>query len=567
MKKKVKLLIYFLLIVSFIVVSFDFRFNKESAKADEASWYHTSWKYRKPITIDNTGNLDDLTNYQIKVTLSSSNFDFSKAQSSGEDLRFTDSDGTTLIDYWIESYDNSGQTATTWVEVPSISSSSTKTIYMYYGNSIASDASNGDNTFEFFDDFEFERVNLSSSEEPLGHLIKDSDNPIFEADTLLSHEGGDHLVDIDITKIGSTYYMLYSSSYTDTAYRCICLATSTDGITWTRGDHNPLLTYSVAGWDSQRVTYMAFLDDTDDSGKYYILYTGTPNWDIGLAESTEIDNNWTKYGGNPVLAHTSAIWHNSSVHNPVLWKKGNTYYMLFAGSQSDNQYKIGLATSTDMVNWTEYEGNPVMTLGADGTWDDVRVVPEDIKKIGDVYYLFYGGWDGFHYRIGIATSSDLHSWTKYTGNPIIDIGGSGSWDQYLAGDHSELVDIDGYWRVYYTGVNVGDTKSAIGLSFLQEASDLYSKFPLTDDATRSISGGYLVVSGAGSIATGISSWSNYIVETKARLDTDYGIAVFTAVTDMTTGSQDYNRFIWKGGQMIISNSINESGGMASSSRF
>jgi hypothetical protein len=40
------------------------------------------------------------------------------------------------------------------VKVPSIPASSTKTIYVYYGNPSATSASNGANTFIFFDDFE-----------------------------------------------------------------------------------------------------------------------------------------------------------------------------------------------------------------------------------------------------------------------------------------------------------------------------------------------------------------------------------------------------------------------------
>ena len=69
------------------------------------------------------------------------------------DIRFTDSDGTTLINYWLESETDS-TSATFWVKIPSIPAApSTATIYMYYGNSAATSASNGDNTFEFFDDF------------------------------------------------------------------------------------------------------------------------------------------------------------------------------------------------------------------------------------------------------------------------------------------------------------------------------------------------------------------------------------------------------------------------------
>jgi hypothetical protein len=61
------------------------------------------------------------------------------------DIRFTDSDGTTLLNYWIEGLCNS-QNTRIWVKV-NISASSTKTIYLYYGNPSANSLSNFDNTF------------------------------------------------------------------------------------------------------------------------------------------------------------------------------------------------------------------------------------------------------------------------------------------------------------------------------------------------------------------------------------------------------------------------------------
>jgi hypothetical protein len=68
------------------------------------------------------------------------------------DVRFTRSDGTTLLDYWmaeksIRSY------ALFWVEVSDDLSSNPATIYVYYGNPEATTTSNGDATFPFFDDF------------------------------------------------------------------------------------------------------------------------------------------------------------------------------------------------------------------------------------------------------------------------------------------------------------------------------------------------------------------------------------------------------------------------------
>jgi len=118
------------------------------------SWFSSSWLYRKPITINNTGNASSLADYQVLVTVDTANLiSAGKMRSDGGDIRFTDGDGTTLISYWIESGINTTSTRI-WVKVPSIPGSSTKTIYMYYGNPSATSASNGGAVFDFFDDFD-----------------------------------------------------------------------------------------------------------------------------------------------------------------------------------------------------------------------------------------------------------------------------------------------------------------------------------------------------------------------------------------------------------------------------
>jgi hypothetical protein len=68
------------------------------------------------------------------------------------DVRFTASDGTTLLDYWIERQDN-GNYADCWVEVADSLSSVGTTIYIYYGKADATTTSSGANTFTFFDAF------------------------------------------------------------------------------------------------------------------------------------------------------------------------------------------------------------------------------------------------------------------------------------------------------------------------------------------------------------------------------------------------------------------------------
>ncbi|MCK4613178.1 MAG: DUF2341 domain-containing protein, partial [Thermoplasmata archaeon] len=124
--------------------------NNDEAKADWQaipSWWNTDWNYRKKITItENSGST--LTNYQVKLDVT---YD-SDMQSDFDDLRFTDNSNTELS-HWRESY-TASSSAVFWVKVPSIPASTTTDIYMYYGNPSASSASDGDATFEFFDDFE-----------------------------------------------------------------------------------------------------------------------------------------------------------------------------------------------------------------------------------------------------------------------------------------------------------------------------------------------------------------------------------------------------------------------------
>ncbi|MEM5766432.1 MAG: DUF2341 domain-containing protein [Candidatus Aenigmatarchaeota archaeon] len=112
------------------------------------------WQYSRNITINNTQNSNSLTDYQVLVTLDTQSLiSAGKMKSDCGDIRFLDSDDSTELNYWIESGCNSANTKI-WVKVPSIPASSTKTIYLYYGNLSASSTSDGEKTFEFFDDFD-----------------------------------------------------------------------------------------------------------------------------------------------------------------------------------------------------------------------------------------------------------------------------------------------------------------------------------------------------------------------------------------------------------------------------
>ena len=109
-----------------------------------SDWYDALWTKRKSITVTSAVSL---TNYQVALTIPF----VSGMQADFDDLRFTTADRITEINYWLESKTNS-TSAKVWVKIPGLSVGS-NTIYMYYGNSLAISTSNGDNTFDFFDDF------------------------------------------------------------------------------------------------------------------------------------------------------------------------------------------------------------------------------------------------------------------------------------------------------------------------------------------------------------------------------------------------------------------------------
>lgn len=123
------------------------------------SWL-SGWPYRKSITLSRASGA--VTNYQMKLLVGESSGATGEDVDCGglclasfNDLRFTNADGSTLLDYWIESITGTtpNQLATVWIEFDSIGTSST-TFYMYYGKADAPAVSNGANTFIVFDDFE-----------------------------------------------------------------------------------------------------------------------------------------------------------------------------------------------------------------------------------------------------------------------------------------------------------------------------------------------------------------------------------------------------------------------------
>ena len=142
--KKKLLLVFSLLICTFFFIRLVTVTN---------TWWNSNWQYRRNITVNNTQNSNTLTDYQILVTVDTQSLiSDGKMQSDCDDIRIIDSDDTTELPFWIQNGTCNSLDTKIWVKL-NISASSTKTIFLYYGNSSVSSVSNGTNTAEFFDEF------------------------------------------------------------------------------------------------------------------------------------------------------------------------------------------------------------------------------------------------------------------------------------------------------------------------------------------------------------------------------------------------------------------------------
>ncbi|MCB0304800.1 MAG: T9SS type A sorting domain-containing protein [Calditrichaeota bacterium] len=162
---------------------------------------------------------------------------------------------------------------------------------------------------------------------------------------------------------------------------------------------------------------------------------------------------WVRNGSNPVLdLGAPGSWDAGSVISPVVLYINGEYQMWYGG-RNNNGFEIGYATSPDGVAWTRYPGNPVMTKGTLGSWDAGSVAPMSVVFDGNTYHMWYSGEStGFlTTRIGYAASSDGIHWMKADSiNPVINIGPLDSWESRYVTGASVIYD-GSIFHMWYSG--------------------------------------------------------------------------------------------------------------------
>ena len=233
----------------------------------------------------------------------------------------------------------------------------------------------------------------------------------------------------DIIKDLDTYYWYYHAQSKDKSrwprgYR-ICVATAPTPLgPWKRFENNPVLDHGPEGsWDRTSVDGAVLMkqgayDMKRGTEQYYMWYSarGPSGRHIGLATASSPLGPWKKYEGNPIVKDFGYLGGVARVNGK--------FYMFVqdpVGVTDQGPFRVATAEKPEGP-WTKYEGNPVLTPGDWGAWDDGGYSEARVRYHEGVFHWFYGGTKTPKFEsIGYAYSLDGFNWIKYGANPVVDL--------------------------------------------------------------------------------------------------------------------------------------------------
>jgi beta-fructofuranosidase len=150
----------------------------------------------------------------------------------------------------------------------------------------------------------------------------------------------------------------------------------------------------------------------EDSGPWHLFgITGrepaVPSHEKFLLHATasHLLGPWTKHAA---VMHVDPAAGETVVWAPNVLRHDGLYWMFYCGGgPSDAKYRIQLATSPDLWTWTRSPANPLLVDGYDAR--DPMVL-----RVGEQWVLYYCATEsptGGHHVVKAMTSSDLTHWT------------------------------------------------------------------------------------------------------------------------------------------------------------
>jgi predicted GH43/DUF377 family glycosyl hydrolase len=212
-----------------------------------------------------------------------------------------------------------------------------------------------------------------------------------------------------IMREDGVYKLWYTGYQGKDGIRRLGYATSSDGIQWTRHPKNPLVT------DLWVEDMMIVKHD----GKYHMFAEGLNDRAHMLVSNNGID--WTPRGKLDIRLKDGTPIPDGPFGTPTVWREQDRWHLFY----ERNDLGIWLATSTDLKVWKNVQDEPVMKPGP-GEYDKDMIAMNQIIKHKGRYYAYYHGSaktgpNAKFWSTNIATSTDLIHWEKYPGNPLLPI--------------------------------------------------------------------------------------------------------------------------------------------------
>lgn len=206
-------------------------------------------------------------------------------------------------------------------------------------------------------------------------------------------------------------YKLWYTGYDGTAEgrRMLGYATSPDGIKWTRSPRNPLV----------RDHWVEDMMVVKDGGTYFMFAEGK-NDRAQLLESTD-GLSWKRIGRLDVRLKNGQPIPEGPYGTPTAWKENGVWYLFYERGDAG----VWLATSRDRKVWKNVQDEPVLSPGP-GAYDKDLIALNQIIKYKGRYYAYYHGSaktgpSAKLWSTALATSTDLIHWEKYPGNPLFPV--------------------------------------------------------------------------------------------------------------------------------------------------
>ena len=187
------------------------------------------------------------------------------------------------------------------------------------------------------------------------------------------------------------FYQTYGNGPKD----AICHAVSPDGRHFVRDAANPVF-HPHGDWTAGRAIDAEVHPVADRLFMYFA--TRDPEMKIqmvGVASAPLKSNysreNWAQLVDGPVLK-PELPWERKCIEAPTVLKRGNRWYMFYAGGFNNEPQQIGCAVSDDGLKWTRLSQEPLLANGKPGEWNASESGHPGVFLDNDgLSYLFFQG--------------------------------------------------------------------------------------------------------------------------------------------------------------------------------